>query len=86
MDKINTAHNFTDSFEETEIDFSKFYVIAVFTELKSSGAEVEITEVKEFKENIVVSKKETISDTMVNTQPFHIVKIKKNNKEIIFKE
>lgn len=85
MAKMNSVNDLTEHFKETEIDFERYIVIAIFLEMKTSGWKVEINEIKESNNHITVSTKEQAYSTTVITQPFHIVKIPKTNKEIIFK-
>ena len=84
MQKMNTSGNVTDNFTETDIDFNTYMVIAVFLEVKSSGWQVEITKITENRTNLVIDTNEIESINTVITQPFHIVKIVKTEKQIIF--
>jgi hypothetical protein len=84
---MNTINTETNNFTETEIDFAKYQVIAVFDEVKSSGSwSIDITEIIEYSDRIVVTvqnlKKGDI--TCVMTQPYHIVKIPVTEKKIEF--
>lgn len=84
MTKMKSVMNI--QFEETDIDFNQFYVVAVILEVKGNGWIVEITEIKEYKENVIVTMKNTPMMNSVIAQPYHIVKIPKIDKEFIFKE
>ena len=80
----------TNSFIETEIDFDKYQVIAVFDEVRSTGGwEIVITKITEHTEDHVVNVKVNIPSGMavplLVTQPYHIVKIPKVLKTIEFK-
>lgn len=72
-----------------EIDFEKYTVIAVFMGERSTGGySIKITNIVENEKNIVVTINESDPDgdiaADVMTSPFHIVKIMKTNKEIVF--
>lgn len=84
MDKMNTVNHVTDDFSETEIDFNQNMVIAVFLEVKGSGWEVHIEKVVEHEDYITVSCSEEASASAVMSQPFHIIKIPKTCKSIVF--
>lgn len=84
MAEMKSAMNI--QFEEKDIDFSQFYVVAVILEVKGNGWTIEVTEIKEYKENVIVTMKNTPMMNSVITQPYHIVKIPKIDKEFIFKE
>ncbi len=79
--------NITDNFTEIDIDFSEYLVIAIFDEIKSNGGHsIDITRVTEFEDKISVQIKNILQGdaTLVITQPYHIVKIPRSNKLIIF--
>ncbi len=80
--QMNTVNNVIDG--TIQIDFNEFLVIAVFLEVKTSGWQVEISEIVENETNIVVSKIEREFFNTVINQPFSIVKIPKTDKPIIF--
>jgi hypothetical protein len=71
---------------ETEIDFSKYQILAVFDEIQSGGSPIDITSITEEPDRIIVTV-ENLRLGSVNsiTQPFHIVKIPVSEKEIIFR-
>ena len=85
--QMNAVNNVSNSFSETEIDFSKYVVIAVFDEIKSNGGYSLALTITDNSENIMVNVT-TIAPqgfaTTVITQPFHIVKILKSDLPIIF--
>jgi hypothetical protein len=86
---MNTVNNVTDGFAETDIDFSKYQIIAVFDEIRPNGGwTIDITDITEYTDSIVVSytNLEIGNGTKVITQPFYIVKIPKSNKMIVFYE
>ena len=87
LDKMNTTNNESDEFTETDIDFEEFVVIAVFDKIYGNGGHsIDIIKITE-NENKVIVKIENIMGgdaTSIMTQPFHIVKIPKTDKLIIF--
>lgn len=82
---MNKMGSEIDEFTETNIDFNAYQVIAIILEVKMNGWDVEITSIVENTDKITVSKKETEYLTAVVTQPYHIVKIPKTSKPIVFK-
>ena len=66
------------------IDFENFMVIGIFTEIKPNGWEVQIDEIVENENSIIVSRTEIAFASRVFTQPFHLVKIPKTDKNILF--
>ncbi len=84
MDQMNTVNNVTDDFTETDIDFDAYEIIAIFLDVKPSGWEVKITEIIKDDANIHVYKTDEEFIYSVMTQPFHIVKIPKSHKPVIF--
>ncbi len=76
------------TFTETNIDFTKYQIIAVFDQIRMSGGHtIDITSITEDKKTTTV-KVESIKTgdlTSVVTQPFHIVKISKTANEVVFK-
>ena len=83
IDQMNSVNNISNSFTETTIDFDSYSIVAIFLDIKPTGWEVSITNITENETNISVSIQETEMDNTVITQPFHIVKIPKTNKEIM---
>lgn len=84
MSQMNTINTATANFKETEIDFDEFTVIAIFLDVKGSGWEIKIKEVVENENAIHISTLETKYATTVMTQPFHLIKIPKTEKTIVF--
>jgi len=75
------------SFTSTNVDFNNFQIIAVIDAVKSSGGHsIDITNIEETPKNIVVTIKHLLpgNATTVITQPFHIVKIPKSTKPVVF--
>lgn len=87
MSKMDSNYSVTGSFTETIIDFSKFTVIAVFDQIYGdSGHSIDITEIIEDETHTYIKVKSTMAGEglTITTQPFHIVKITKNDKQILF--
>ncbi|MEF3077977.1 protease complex subunit PrcB family protein [Winogradskyella poriferorum] len=87
LNKINAANKVSDSFSETDIDFSEYTVIAVFDEIKNSGGHSLNLAIQETKEKILVEvlrKGPNGIATSVMTQPYYIVKIPKPSLPIVF--
>lgn len=84
ISQMNSVENVSNRFNTTEINFDTHFVIVTILELKSSGWEVEISEIVENSENLIVKINEVEGFTLAYTQPFHIVLIPKTEKEIIF--
>ena len=86
--KMNSVNNETKNFAETNIDFSKFMVLAIFDEVKGSGGfSISIKEILENQDNLTVTVQQTAptgSAFAVMTQPYCIVKIPGTTKKIIF--
>lgn len=84
---MNTTNNVTIGFAETEIDFDNFTVIAVIDAIQLYGGySISITNVIENESTIAVTV-ETLANGGVNpvvNQPFHIIKIPKKNKPVVF--
>ena len=86
LQKMNTINTISDSFSETKIDFSKYTVIAVFDEVKSSGGyglALEIIKTSDKIEVNVIKKSPQGPATSVMTQPYCIVKIQNTELPII---
>lgn len=83
IDQMNSVNNISNNFTENTIDFDSYSIVAIFLEIKPTGWEVSITNITENETNISVSILESKMDNTVITQPFHIVKIPKTNKEIV---
>jgi len=84
MNRMNSYNNVTDNFNETNINFSQYEIIAIFLDIKPNGWEVEITTIDDNGSSLIVNKMESEADNTVMTQPFHIVKIPKTNLPIEF--
>ena len=84
LTQVNAVSPVSDNFEETTIDFESYTVIAVFLEIKPTSWGIEVTSVFENENDILVSNEETEGDATILSQPFHIVKIPKTTKDIVF--
>lgn len=84
LDQLNGENNVSVTFTETDIDFTAYTVIAVVDAVKTSGSKIDIETVIENTNNIQVSSELTIYSTAVISQAFHIIKIPKTSKQIIF--
>ncbi|WOC39956.1 protease complex subunit PrcB family protein [Polaribacter sp. HL-MS24] len=84
LTQMNSVNNVSDNFTETTIDFDSYLLIAVFLEVKSNGWEVKITNITENESSLVVSTNETEFVSLVMTQPYSIVKIRRTEKTIKF--
>ena len=87
LDKMNTVNNESDEFTETDIDFEEFVIIAVFDKIYGHGGySIDIMRIFE-NTNTITVKVDHISKgdaTLIMTQPFHIVKIPRTDKLIVF--
>ena len=76
-----------NNFSETNIDFNCYQIIAVFDKLYPYlGHEINITKIIENNSHLIISieKKHTPTLLPATVQPYHIVKIKKTDKNIVF--
>jgi hypothetical protein len=84
MDKAHAYPPLT----ETEIDFGRYQILAVFDKMHLSGGwTIDITSITEESDRITVTVENLRKGNALNnlTQPFHIVKIPVSEKEIIFR-
>lgn len=81
MEQVNPG--ITATFAETDIDFSTWQVLAAF-QVKNSSTSVDIS-VSENDENIIASVQNLqMGLTQDVAHPFHIIKIGKSSKPVIF--
>ncbi|MEN2398203.1 protease complex subunit PrcB family protein [Flavobacterium sp. MC2016-06] len=80
------AYTIVNVIKETEIDFTKFQVIAVFYQKQSnSSSSIDITKIVENATHITVKVENLkLGITQDVAQPFHIVKIPKSSKSVVF--
>ena len=85
---IGLGNYYTDNnFAITNIDFINYTVIAVFDQVYgNSGHSIDITNITEYQSNIIVNIEylQNGNQFSVVTQPYHIVKIPKATKPIVF--
>jgi hypothetical protein len=87
INQINAVNNTSETFTETNINFSEYMIVAVFDEVKGNGGwSIDITNIENQENQIVVNltNLKTGNAASVITQPYQIVKIPVSNKEIIF--
>ncbi|MDP3314060.1 protease complex subunit PrcB family protein [Lutibacter sp.] len=87
IDKMNTVNDVSDEFTETDIDFANFIVIAVFDKVYGNGGHsIDIIKITKNENKVIVTIENILGGgaTAIMTQPFHIVKIPKTDKLIIF--
>lgn len=85
--KISVVNEESSYFIDKNIDFTKFQIIAVIDQKYLNGGHtIDITKIAENKNNIYVKveKLHTGNIATVLTQPYHIVKIAKSSKKVIF--
>ncbi|WP_299106637.1 protease complex subunit PrcB family protein [uncultured Tenacibaculum sp.] len=87
--KMNAVNNATQNFTETDIDFSKYTVIAVFDEVRPTGGYDISLEIKETTNRTLVKISNTgpsigSGATTVVTQPYVIRKIQKTDLPVVF--
>ncbi len=85
--QMNLVNTISDSFLETDIDFSKYKIIAVFGEIKGNGGHSLELDIINNLDNIIVKITDIAPEgnaTTVVTQPFHIVKITNSDLSIVF--
>jgi hypothetical protein len=76
-----------NNFEETTIDFTNFTVIAIFDQVYGNGGHsIDITNITEYETNLIVTVEnlQTGNTSSSYSQPYHIVKIPKTTKPIVF--
>lgn len=88
LTSMNSVNNVSNNFTETNINFSDFDVIAVFSNSNSilnSASTVDIISINENQTERVVVVGNLINGISADVaQPFHIVKIPKSTKPVIF--
>lgn len=87
ISKMDAVNDVSGSFDETEIDFDQYQIIAVFDGIRSTGGyTIDVVEIAENETKLKVFT-ECLGEgnaTTVMTQPFQIVKISKTDKVIEF--
>jgi hypothetical protein len=85
--QMNPVTNVSNNFSETNIDFSKYKIIAVFDEIKANGGHRLELDIETNLDNIIIGITDIAPEgnaTTVITQPFHIVKITNSDLPILF--
>ncbi|PWG04021.1 hypothetical protein [Polaribacter aquimarinus] len=80
---ITKMNSFYNQYNFEEVDFEKETIIGIILETQD-GASVEIKEVIEESENFTVKFETMTFQTLVETQPYHIITIPKTEKKITF--
>lgn len=86
LSKMSTYE--TSRFTETNVDFTNYQIIAVFDQVYGNGGHsINITKITKDRYRIFVKVENLLkgNDATVITQPYHIVKIAKTTKNIVFK-
>jgi hypothetical protein len=87
ISKMNTVNTETDNFSETDVDFSKHQIIAVFDDIKSTGGyklEMKVTQQNQQIMAKVTSKGFEGAAITVITQPYLIVRIPQSDMPVVF--
>ncbi len=87
INKMNSVNNVSNKFIETNIDFSRYTIIAVFDEVYGNGGHsIDVITVKENDFNVIVKLDRLLKGNLASviTQPFQIIKVPKTAKQIIF--
>ena len=85
--KETLGSHITATFSETEVDFTQFDVLVCIEQLRGYlGASIEMTSIIEYEENIKVNVVSINPDWGFAevTTPYHIVKIPKTSKPVVF--
>jgi len=87
LEAIDAVNNESENFSETTIDFSQYLIIAAIDEVKYNGGwSIDITSIMEYEPEIEVTVENLLTGnlTSIVRQPFHIVKIPKSDKPVVF--
>lgn len=87
INAMNTVNNVSDGFAEIDIDFSSYQIVAAFDNVKlNAGHSIDIIEIIETENSINIRVENLLTGGLnsVITQPFHIVKIPKSSKQVVF--
>jgi hypothetical protein len=88
INQMDSVNNTSSSFTELNIDFDNYQLLVAFDQIRGTGGySIEISNITEnvntIEASINVNSPGPIA-TMVITQPFHIVKIPKSTKPVVF--
>jgi hypothetical protein len=87
LTQINTSYNYSSTFSETAIDFTTYQIIATIDRQRpDTGHSVNIDTVTENENDIIVnfSLQNSGDGFTAIIQPYHIVKIPRSSKPVIF--
>ena len=87
MEQMNSVNNVSEHFTETKIDFSKYAVIALFSDVKGSGGHAIDLDISKTSEKTLATVKYSGPKgkaASVITQPYYIVKIARLDLPIVF--
>ena len=86
LTSLNAVNNVSSNFTETNIDFNNFDVIATFRNpISNSTSTVDIISIEENQTNRLVTVQNLTNGISSDiAQPFHIVKIAKSLKPVVF--
>ncbi len=86
LDLMNSVNNVSNNFTETNINFNLFDVVAVFRNpISNSSSTVDIISIEETETNRLVIVRNLINGISNDiSQPYHIVKIPKSAKPVVF--
>lgn len=85
--QMNTVNNVSNTFSESDIDFSVYQLIAVFDSVQNSGGHSIDLDMIWNSDSVIVNvinSHPVGNAASVMTQPFHIVKIKNTDLPILF--
>ena len=83
VNKMDSYNSVSPGFNELNVDFNSYTVIALFLDVKPNGWEVEIqtaTE-NELKIELIINEIQYITQDV--TQPYHLIKVPKTNKPAV---
>lgn len=89
ISKMKVFNDTNSYFPDATIDFKKYQVIAVFDEIHNyDGYSIDITKITQDNNRIYVTVDHLLPGGInaVITQPYHIVKITKSNKKVVFQQ
>ncbi len=89
VQKMDASSKVSDTFSERSIDFNQYVLIAVFDKVQSTGGHsirLEIQESKQVTKALIhkTSPEPGSITTMVLEQPYHILKVPKSEKDVVF--
>lgn len=86
--QMNSVNNVSDRFSATDIDFSKYKIIAIFDGIRGNDRYSLELDIMANSDSVIVDVKHLAREGEASeeiTQPFHIVKIANSDLPIIFK-